>query len=263
MKIVITVDIEKDLGFMNTYYGINEGLPAILDMFKRYGIEATFFVSGEAAEYLYANDFLKEIAKESHEISSHGFAHTDYRTWEYHKIREEVCRSKKVLEGYTGKTVLGYRSPQFLLNKKVVKAIEECGFSYDSSMPDAHGIGAARTLRGVRIDNSLNNAILDSKIREFPIDSIPVLRMPHGLLWVNLISLGIYKRLFVRQKKDFMVFYLHAFDLIQKKRRVAMDIKRRFFYLKNEDGIANLFLRLIEFWIANGVTFWKMEDMNV
>jgi len=260
MKIAVTVDTEKDIGFMDTYYGIDEGLPIILDIFKKYNIKATFFISGEAAEYLYTKGLLKEILKDSHEIASHGFTHTDYRTWEYTRVRAEVCRSKKVLEEYTGKTVSGYRAPQFLLNEKVAKAVKECGFAYDSSLPDASGISAARTLRGVRPGRSLQDAICDSGLREFPIDSVPVVRMPHGLLWINLISIEFYKILFEYQKKDFMVFYLHTFDIIKNKRRIAMDIKRKLFYLRNENGIADVFTRLIQFWISRGVTFTKLEE---
>ena len=99
MKIAVTVDTEKDLGFMDTCYGMEEGLPVILDILKKYNIKATFFISGEAVEYLYVRGFLEEIVKGSHEIASHGFTHTDYRSWEYAKICGEICRSRKVSGG--------------------------------------------------------------------------------------------------------------------------------------------------------------------
>jgi peptidoglycan/xylan/chitin deacetylase (PgdA/CDA1 family) len=263
MKIAITVDAEKDLGFMDACYGIDEGLPVILDTFKKYNVKATFFVSGEAAEYLYNRGLLKEIEIASHEIASHGFVHTDYRTWEYARIREDVCRSKKVLEEYTGKTVIGYRAPQFLLNEKVVRAVTECGFVYDSSLPDISGISAAKILRGVSANKSLQDALRDSGIREFPIDSIPVVRLPHGLLWVNLISIGVYKKLFAYQNKKSAVFYLHPFDIIKNKRRIKMDAKRKFFYLRNENNIADLLACLIAFWISQGVAFTKLEEAYI
>jgi hypothetical protein len=261
MKIAITVDTEKDLGFTDTYYGIGEGLPVVLEILKKYNIKATFFISGEAGEYLYNSIFLREIEKNSHEIASHGFTHADYRAWEYARIREDVCRSKRVLEDYTGKAILGYRAPQFLLDEKVVKAVRECGFVYDSSLPDVSGASAARTLRGVRTDNSLQEAIQSSGLREFPIDSIPIVRIPHGLLWINLISIELYKILFTYQKKDLMVFYLHAFDVIKNKRRIPMDFKRKVFYLKNENGIAEMFTHLVQFWISRGVSFTKLEEV--
>ncbi len=263
MKIAVTVDLEKDLGFMDTYYGVDEGLPVVLDIFNKYNIKATFFVSGEAAEYLYAKGFLKEITEYSHEIASHGFTHTDYRTWEYARIREEVCRSKKVLEEYAGKTVFGYRAPQFLLDEKVLRAVKECGFIYDSSLPDISGISAAKILRRVHTDRLLQDALQDSGVREFSIDSIPVVRLPHGLLWINLISIGVYKRLFTYQNKKVTVFYLHPFDIIENKRRIEMDIKRKLFYLKNENGICDILTRLIQFWISRDVTFTKMGDACV
>lgn len=260
MKIAITVDTEKDIGFMDTYYGIDEGLPFVLDIFKEHNIKATFFVSGEAAIYLHKRRMLEKIVQGSHEIASHGYTHADYRAWEYARIKEDVCRSRKVLEEYTGKTILGYRTPQFLLDEKIVKAIRECGFAYDSSLPDISGISAARTLRGVRTGGSLQDAIRNSGLTEFPIDSIPVARIPHGLMWVNLISVAFYKMLFAWQEKDFVVFYLHAFDVIKNKRRLAMDIKRRIFYRRNENGVADVLAGLIQFWISRGVTFTKLSD---
>ena len=258
MKIAITVDTEKDLGFTDTYYGITEGLPVILDILKKYGIKATFFVSGEAAGHLFRSGVLGDLVEGSHEIASHGLTHADYRSWEYSKMREEICRSRNILEEHTGKTVLGYRAPQFLLDERAVRAVRECGFAYDSSLPDAYGISAARVLRGVRSDRSLLEAIRDSGIREFPIDSIPVVRLPHGLLWANLLSVELYKILFEYQKKDLIVFYLHAFDVIKNKRRVEMDFKRKVFYLKNENGIAEVFLRLVQFWVSRGVSFTNL-----
>jgi peptidoglycan/xylan/chitin deacetylase (PgdA/CDA1 family) len=260
MKIAVTVDTEKDIGFMDTYYGIDEGLPFVLDLFKEHDIRATFFVSGESASYLHGTKMLGRIVRGSHEIASHGYTHADYRAWEYARIREDVCRSKKVLEEYTGRAVLGYRVPQFLLDEKIVKAIRECGFVYDSSLPDVSGISAARTLRGVRTGRLLQDAIRNSGLTEFPIDSLPIVRIPHGLMWANLISVKFYKMLFACQKKDFMVFYLHTFDVIKNKRRLAMDIKRKIFYRKNENGVAEVLTRLIRFWISRGVTFTKLGD---
>ncbi len=259
MRIAITVDVEKDIGFMDTCYGIEEGLPLILDMFRRNSIRATFFISSQAVDDLQKRGFFDQLINDSHEIASHGYMHADYRGWKYEKIREEILKSKQILEKFSANSVRGYRSPQFLINEKIVRAIKESGFVYDSSLPDITGISAAK-MRKVKVDRELIDIIRAAGLREFPIDSVPILKIPHGLLWINLISFNVYTILFKLLKKDFMIFYMHPFDLIKDKHRIKLDLKRKVFYLKNQDGISELLENLIRFWISRGVTFTKLEE---
>ncbi len=260
MRIAITVDVEKDIGFMDSCYGIDEGLPFILDILRKNGIKATFFVSGQAVDCLRRKGLFKRMVNDSHEIASHGYTHTDYRGWVYENLKQEISRSKQILEEYTGNIVRGYRAPQFLLDETVVRAVKECGFSYDSSLPDISGISAAKILRQVKTSSSLLATIGESSLEEFSIDSLPIVRLPHGLLWINLISIGIYKVLFNFIERDFLMFYMHPFDLVKRKNRVQFDLKRKLFYLRNQNGIAELVDNLIQFWISRGIIFVKLED---
>lgn len=245
---------------MDTYYGVDEGLPFILDMLRKNNIKATFFVSGQAVDYLHSKGLLQRIVNDLHEIASHGYAHTDYRGWDYEKIKEEIHKSKQILEECTRNIVKGYRAPQFLLNENVVRAVKESGFSYDSSLPDISGISAAKVLRRVKTGSSLLATIGKSGLREFSIDSMPVVRLPHGLLWINLISISIYKLLFNFIEKDCLMFYMHPFDLIKRKNRVHLDLKRKIFYLRNQNSIPELVDDLIQFWVSKGIIFVKLED---
>ena len=260
MKIAITVDIERDIGFTDSHFGIDEGLPFLLEIFRKNDIQATLFISGKAVNYLQQSHYLREMTRDSHEIASHGYVHTDYRDWPYQKIKDEICRSKRVLEDATGRQVKGFRAPQFLLSEKVVRAIKECGFLYDSSMPDVSGISAAKLLRRVHTDTALLKRITDEGLREFAIDSIPVLRVPHGLLWINLITFKMYKFIFPAEGKNPYVFFMHPFDLVRNKRRVSLDLKRKIFYLKNQNHIYILLERVIQFWKGKGIEFIKLAD---
>ena len=50
-NITITIDVEEDCPPMLTSTrGMEEGLPKLLDLFKKEGIKATFFVTGMMAE---------------------------------------------------------------------------------------------------------------------------------------------------------------------------------------------------------------------
>ena len=260
MEIAITIDIEKDLGYHDSYLGIDEGLPLVLDILNQNRLRATFFVSGETAHYLNQKGALREIVMRGHEVGSHGFRHTDYRRWSFEKIREEICTSKSVIEDLSGISVKGYRAPQFLVSEKVIRAVGECGFRYDSSLPDPSGISAARVLRHVGTGDEIIRTIRQAGLQEFPIGSLPVLKIPHGLLWINLAGLGTYQRLFNRMRHDFLIFYLHGFDLVRQKNRLRLDLMRKVFYLKNQDGIGELFRELIEFWTMRGVTFVRLDE---
>lgn len=261
MRIAITVDTERDLGFLRSTYGIDEALPFLMEAFQKYRLKATFFVSGESVEYLASEGHLARMAAEGHEIASHGLSHADYREWPYERILHEIGRSKRLIEDITGTTVKGYRAPQFLLSEKIVTAIKESGFLYDSSLPDHTGFSAARHLRHVKTDDSLLDTIRGSGLREFQISSVPLLKVPHGLLWINLIGFRTYRRLFPRISGDFMMFYLHPFDLIQDKGRVPLELKRKLVYLYNGDGVYGLMDGLLDYWTSRGVSFVKLEDL--
>jgi peptidoglycan/xylan/chitin deacetylase (PgdA/CDA1 family) len=261
MRIAVTVDLENDLGSGESRYGVEEGLPVILDLFERYGVSATFFVSGMTLDYLMKSGALTVIGLKGHEIASHGHSHADYRPLEGSLILDELKRSKQCLEDGTGREVIGFRAPQFLLDGKVLDAVRECGFRYDSSLPDPSGLSVARHLRKVRVDDDLLAKISGSGVQEFPIDSLPGLRVPHGLLWVNLVSFPLYKVLFDRMRKEVITFYLHPFDIIRHKERIPLDLKRKLFYLKGGNDIPGLLEGLLTFWRSRGTGFMRLCDL--
>ena len=258
MKIAVTVDLENDLGFLGSRFGIDEGMPVILELLERHGVRGTFFVSGDSLAALRENGLLGELSRGGHEIASHGFRHTDYRGWEYRALLDEVRRSKDALQEATGREVAGYRAPQFLVDGPYLRALKECGFRYDSSIPDPHGISAARLLRDMRVDPELLSAA--GGVTEFGIDSVPFFRVPHGLLWINTISFPLYRACFPRLDRELVTFYLHPFDLIRDKGRITLDFKRKIFYLRNGNSQAALFDGLLSFWKKQGLHFVRLGD---
>ena len=259
MKLCFTVDLENDLGFLGSRFGIDEGMPLLLPLLKRHGVAATFFVSGDALGALRESGLVGELIRGGHEIASHGFRHTDYRPWSYRDILAEVRRSKEELEALAGVEVTGYRAPQFLISAPYLRALRECGFRYDSSFPDPSGISAAR-MRRVRVDRELAEAAVG--LAEFGIDSLPWLRVPHGLLWINAVTFPLYRLLFpgLARERELATFYLHPFDLVRDKGRVPLDLKRKIFYLRNGDCAPRLLDALLLLWRESGVEFVRMGD---
>jgi len=100
---------------------------------------ATFFCLGWVAERY--PGLIKEIKNQGHEIASHGYDHRLIYNMSPNKFREDVRKSKVILEDIIGEKVLGYRAPSYSITKKSQWAFEvlmEEGFKYDSSIFPIH-----------------------------------------------------------------------------------------------------------------------------
>lgn len=106
----------------------------ILTILNKFNVRATFFALGWIAER-YPN-LIRDINLEGHEIASHGYAHRlVYRQTEK-EFREDLKRSKGLLEAIIGNRVIGYRAPSYSIIKDSLWALDilmEEGFLYDSS----------------------------------------------------------------------------------------------------------------------------------
>ncbi|HEV2844184.1 MAG TPA: polysaccharide deacetylase family protein [Thermoanaerobaculia bacterium] len=110
-------------------------LPEILEMLADAGRTATFFILGEVAERL--PERVQEIAAAGHEVGSHGYLHIRACERSLQAFREDVRRSKALLEDLTGEPVLGFRAPEWSLRSlgsACLPVVAEAGFLYDSSL---------------------------------------------------------------------------------------------------------------------------------
>lgn len=107
----------------------------VLDMLARHEIKATFFVLGWVAERY--PDIVKRIVSDGHEVASHGFAHERLNKLSPSQFRDNVSRTKMLLEDITGAEVCGYRAPSYSISKNTLWAYEEleqAGYRYSSSI---------------------------------------------------------------------------------------------------------------------------------
>ncbi|NKB55945.1 MAG: DUF3473 domain-containing protein [Alphaproteobacteria bacterium] len=124
----------------------------VLQLFDEAGIHATFFTLGWVAERY--PQLIRRIVDQGHELASHGFAHfrADEQTQE--EFREDIRRTKTLLEDTGGTAVRGYRAATFSIGARNMWAFEilhEEGYAYSSSvnpirhdfygMPDAPRFG--------------------------------------------------------------------------------------------------------------------------
>jgi polysaccharide deacetylase family protein (PEP-CTERM system associated) len=107
----------------------------LLDVAAESGRKLTCFILGRFAEVF--PDTVRRIAREGHEVASHGYGHINVYEQTEVQFRQDILRSKQQLEDLTGAPVLGYRSPNFSLGKAdnwALRIVAEEGFSYDSSI---------------------------------------------------------------------------------------------------------------------------------
>ena len=104
----------------------------IVDILASRSTKATFFVLGWIAERHPA--LVKRLAECGHEIASHGYGHELVSNLSAAALREDIRRSKDILENLTGRRVVGYRAPSFSITSWALEILVEEGFRYDSSI---------------------------------------------------------------------------------------------------------------------------------
>lgn len=113
-------------------YGHRVGVPRILEILKREGVPASFFVPAVAAK-LYPDEQRRVIA-EGHEIGLHGWIHEVNSTLPEAIERDLHFRAADALEEITGLRPVGMRTPSWDFSAATLKIQRELGLIYDSSL---------------------------------------------------------------------------------------------------------------------------------
>jgi polysaccharide deacetylase family protein (PEP-CTERM system associated) len=129
---------------------IEGNIEKILEMFENTDTKATFFVLGWIAER--HPELVRLIAAGGHEIASHGLEHVRVHEQTPGQFRDDVTKTRKILEDTTGVVVLGYRAASFSIAPEMTWTYEilgETGHRYSSSVhPIRHDLyGAPRAPR--------------------------------------------------------------------------------------------------------------------
>lgn len=138
---LLTNDVEDHSIWFNTLrfetgkLVLKEGMPILLDIYKRHNIQSTFYFTGYMAEHF--PDVVKMITKDGHEVASHGYSHQVHEAFDvltFQKQIEHLALSKKILEDLSGQEVISFRAPALRVNNNTPRALIETGFKIDSSI---------------------------------------------------------------------------------------------------------------------------------
>jgi polysaccharide deacetylase family protein (PEP-CTERM system associated) len=107
----------------------------ILEIFAEQGIRATFFTLGWIAERHPA--LVRRILAQGHELASHGWSHVRVVNQSPEQFRQDVIRTRALLEDLGGQAVVGYRAASYSIgadNLWALRVLEETGHRYSSSI---------------------------------------------------------------------------------------------------------------------------------
>lgn len=113
-------------------YGARQGIPRILDLLKRHGVPASFYVPAVTA-MLYPDEQRRVVA-EGHEIGIHGWIHERNSVLPEAAERDLMMRSAEVLETITGVRPVGIRTPSWDFSPFTLAITRDMGLIYDSSL---------------------------------------------------------------------------------------------------------------------------------
>lgn len=100
--------------------------PRILDVLRRYGAPATFFVVGAMVERHLP--VAERIVAEGHELGHHGYRHVDFTRLSDGEIREQLARTAALLDVRLGRRPVTFRPPYSALNPRAVEVIAEADY---------------------------------------------------------------------------------------------------------------------------------------
>lgn len=102
--------------------------PQVLDILKRYGIKATFFLIGKRVEKF--PEIARRIVLEGHEVGNHTYFHPANLPKENREqIRQEIEKCTAVIEKVTGVRPKLFRPPKGFLNYKVLTLAQLEGYT--------------------------------------------------------------------------------------------------------------------------------------
>jgi len=114
---------------------VERNVDCILTMFADNNVTATFFTLGWIAERF--PEVVQRIVQAGHELASHGYEHVKVHTQTPAAFRQDIRKTKQILEDIGGTRIKGYRAASFSIDERSLwafDALAEEGYLYSSSV---------------------------------------------------------------------------------------------------------------------------------
>ncbi len=252
----ISLDLDNQWSYMKTHGDdgwqsfpsyFDRFVPDFLQILDSFGLKITFFVIGQDAALEKNRIFLKLIASSGHEIANHSFNHDPFiQLYNKEELTEEILKAEKAIVDATGIKPIGFRGPGFSWGKNLFEVLMKNGYLYDASTfptfigPLARKFyfssakltpGEKEKLKnlyggfteGFRPINPYFWQINGGKIREIPVSTFPVLKLPIHLSYLLYLAkfsekiMFLYLNTAIKMAKitnTEMSFLLHPTDIL-------------------------------------------------
>ena len=258
--LIFTVDVEDWFQVENLKQAIKrdewegqklrviENTRKLLSILNNYRIKATFFVLGWIAEKV--PHLIYEIHKSGHEIASHGYGHELINNLSLQEFRNDLIKSKNILEEITGQKILGYRAPSFSITDWAIDILYEEGFRYDSSLVQTFYHDRYGEIDNINSKQNQGIIKIRNDFYEVPISFINFLNrdIPWGgggyfrVLPYAIFKYGVNR---ILRSKKYYLFYFHPWEIDSfqpKIKNIKWSYKFRHYYGLNraEDKLIKL-----------------------
>lgn len=204
---------------------LEKGFYKIFNLLQAHDVKATFFTLGWIAEKY--PQLIKELVDAGHEFGSHSYSHEKVYNQSHEEFRQEIRRTKNIIEAMTGKSVTTHRSPFFSITNKSLWALpilEEEGYKIDCS------ISPIKTWRyGISTCPDEMFKFAEHDLVEFPVSKFTALTKTWAIG-------GAYFRLFpysftasgIKQRAKsgrYTMFYIHPWEYDPGHPRIKFERK--------------------------------------
>lgn len=104
----------------------SENTQTILNILEKYGVKATFFVTGKWVEA--HPEEVKRIAAAGHDLGNHGQNHVDMSVLERSAIQQEIQQVHTAVQELTGIEMNLFRAPYGAYGEELLKTVELSGY---------------------------------------------------------------------------------------------------------------------------------------
>ncbi|MDX1251049.1 MAG: DUF3473 domain-containing protein [Gammaproteobacteria bacterium] len=216
---------------------VEDNTERVMALFDAHGVKATFFMLGWVAERY--PQLLRRIVDNGHELASHGYSHVRVIHQSPQQFREDVCRTKRMLEDTGGVQVRGYRAASYSIGARNLWALDvlaETGHVYSSSIyPIRHDLyGMPEAPRFAFYPHEKKNLL------EIPVTTVNVFdqKLPcGGGGYFRFLPYGVSRWAMRRVNNDDSqpcVFYFHPWEIDPGQPRMqGISLKTRFRHYLN------------------------------
>lgn len=138
--IVLSFDVDSTYGVINAHgadawqwrsqamYDLEVGVWRLLGILADFDIAATFCWVGAAAED--RPDAVRAAVDAGHEIATHGWDHRYYTSMTDDEQRDDIERTRDMLEQISGVRPTGHKTPGWRFNEETANILNDLGFSW-------------------------------------------------------------------------------------------------------------------------------------